>query len=204
MNTQPPSTDRARVEWRTRVFVAGFALCGTAAPLCAQSFADVRTSVAAGDYRAARELALSLADPLERARALVWVDYGARDYDGAWREAGGGLASAPRDPWLAERRAAAALAGRSGVRAAEAVEELAALVRELPADDPTRADLEANVETYRGLADALVRTATAGAAARDRARWTALGLLAGAVLLVGWALRAPRQRISSRPEPSRE
>lgn len=203
MNTPQTSTDHAFVARRTHAYLVGLALLVTAAPVSAQSFADVQAKVAAGDYREARVLASSLTHPLERARALVWVDYGARDYDGAWREACVGLATAPTDPWLAERRAAAALAARSGAQAMEAVEALGALVHALPADDPARQSLEPNVQSYRALAEELVRAANAGDAARQRARWTALAWLAGAVLVVGWALRTPRQRISSKPDPSR-
>lgn len=204
MSTLTRSSDRMRVAACSRVAAALIVLHCAIAPARAQSFADVQATAGSGDYAAARELARSLADPAERARALVWLDYGARDYEGAWREAVAGLAITPGDTWLAERRAAAALASRSGSHAAAAVEDLSKLVHSLPADDPTRVDLAAVVANYRTLADELVRAANAGRTARERARWTALGVLASAVVLVGWALRAPGQRISNKPEPSRE
>jgi hypothetical protein len=98
-------------KWLRNACLAAAVFAGLAR---AQSFHDVQACVERGDFTAAREAAEGLADPLERARALVWVDYGARDWVGALREARLGSDRFPHDAWLAERAAAAALSLQIG------------------------------------------------------------------------------------------
>ncbi|MBI5431948.1 MAG: hypothetical protein HZA52_03850 [Planctomycetes bacterium] len=165
--------------------VVAFALA--TAPADAQDFGEVQAAVEAGDYAAARTLAERVAEPIESARALVWVDYGARDYVGAALAARAGLELAPEDAWLAERAAAAALAQRDGDAAATALEALDRAVRALPA--PERGVWKTSADLYRRTADELVALERSGARARTLARTTVLALLGAAVLAVGWGLR---------------
>ncbi|MCC6406385.1 MAG: hypothetical protein IT453_04400 [Planctomycetes bacterium] len=172
--------------WR-RCTSAGVLATLAATPAVAQTFDDVRAAVEAGDYAAGRTLAERIADPIERARVTVWVDYGARDYVGAALAARAGLALAPQDAWLAERAAAAALSYRDPVAAANALDALDRGLAALPESE--RDAWKSSADAYRRTANELAARATAGIDANLRARATVLALLGAAVLAVAWGLR---------------
>ncbi|MCE9594981.1 MAG: hypothetical protein K8S98_12400 [Planctomycetes bacterium] len=160
----------------------------------AQSFVDVQAAAEAGDFSRARDTATRIVDLGERARSLVWIDYGARDYASAVAEARTGLAATPSDPWLAERAVAAALALRDGRAATRGLDDFERVIARATPDTAELADWRATASDYRARARELTVLEDAADVALNRSRWTVIVLLVAASVS-GWlCLRGGEQR----------
>ena len=155
-----------------------------------------------GDIARAWVQAESLAGPLERAQARLYVRHHSGDLVGAWQEARTATRAFPDDAWLGER---ALYIATSLGRAHDAQSALAHLDEVLARASPReRADYAQVVDTARGDVAQLVASAEARRDAERRAHVVVaifgLGALLGFVLL---ARGRPDQRMSSTPaEPN--
>jgi hypothetical protein len=144
-----------------------------------------------GDPLAALDLARGETDPVQRARAEVWIYYRARDFDSALAAAELGLASDPQDLWLLEREGACALSLRDGELAREASARFSGqLASAPPAERETWAAAARELEQQS--AALLEQDARAERAGR-LARWTALALIAASIGLCVWLARPVRR-----------
>ncbi len=155
------------------------------------NFAAVQKAAENGDYAAAERLAETIVAPRDRAQALVWLHYAARDYAGALDLAERGLEASGEDLWLEERAAAAAISLADAERAPRATERLARTLASSRPADADRAKWDATLLEYRTRAKELSRVADESAGALLRSRGVAVAILA--LVLAAFARLALRR-----------
>jgi len=161
------------------------ALCGLLAAVAPQdAFQDSLAATARGDYR----LALSLVDspevdPGPRAQARLWAFYAGGLLDLALEEAEAGALAVPDDPWLHEQ----------AVRVALSLHHPAAASAHLWAWEQHAGAGAAPEPALRARVIALQDSDARQAAGLERARWTALAILAACAGLIGILSRGERR-----------
>lgn len=160
-------------------------------PIGAQdTFQDVRQAAERGEFAAAAARIERESDPVAAARARVWLEFRARDFDGAQASAEAGLRIEPRDAWLAERALACSLWRRDVHEGRAQLARLESVLSTLPEEQ--RLPFQEAVNSARSELDSLGGVLRRVEVARSRAQTAlaAAGLLLGLLLVTaGWSRR---------------
>jgi predicted Zn-dependent protease len=156
------------------------------------TLADIQRAAAEGEFARAMDIVRAESDPLTALRAEVWVEYRARDFEGACAAAERGLALLPGDLWLAERATASALWMRNPELATRCLTRFSKSL--ISAEPAQREAFEGAMSRASAATAELVASDGHARAAKSRARACALSVL-GAVLVlltfIGLGLRKP-------------
>jgi hypothetical protein len=171
----------------------------------AQGFEAVASMARAGEVRAALELARSLDDPLDAARAEMHVLWSAGDLVGALVAGERGLARFPEDLYLLEQTGALSVTLGSSERAEALAQALRRRVEASVLGGEELNAWQARAQALQSETDRLVALHRARARALGRSRLVVFagGVVALVLLLSPWRSRASlAQSRSSTPLPN--